>query len=194
MEDFELEPGEKILRLVRKHWFVFVLQFIPFLILAALPFLLVPLAKFLMANTPAGAPLYAPLVDFARAGLFGSPLMRLMVGTWWLFVWLAAFNLFTNYFLKAWLITNERIVDIDQHGFFRREVSSLLLDRVQDVTTDVNGVLATLIDFGNIHVQTAGTIERFHMRGVPNPKALRDVILQEVARVQKLNPNATGGV
>lgn len=194
MEDFELEPGEKIVRLARKHWFVFLLQFVPFVILAALPFLVVPLLHRIAAFSPAASPLSATLDPLLAAGLFGTPLLRLFFGSWWLFVWIAAFNLFTNYFLKAWLITNQRIVEIDQHGFFHREVSSLLLDRVQDVTTDVDGVLATLLNYGAIHVQTAGTIERFHMRGVPDAKGLRDIILQEVTRVQKLNPNAIGGV
>ncbi len=193
MEDFELEPGEKIVKLVRKHWFVFVLQFVPSAILAAVPFLILPAFSYIAAATPPGSPLPALFALMTNGTLLSNPWIRLALGSWWLAIWIAAFNAFTNYFLKAWLVTSERIVDINQKGFFNREVSSLLLDRVQDVTTDVDGILPTLFGFGNIHVQTAGTQERFHMHGVPDAKGLRDTILQEVARVQKLSPG-TGGV
>ena len=59
-------------------------------------------------------------------------------------------------FLNAWVLTNRRITTIKQRRFFNREVSSLLLPRIQDVTTNVTGVLPSLLGIGDIKVQSAG--------------------------------------
>jgi uncharacterized membrane protein YdbT with pleckstrin-like domain len=98
-------------------------------------------------------------------------------------VWTAAFGMSTRYYLTVWVITNLRIVDIKQHGFFNREVSSFLLTRVQDITTDVAGILGTLIGFGRLSVETAGKDEEFEMANIAHPEAVRDVIMAQVAQL-----------
>ena len=95
-------------------------------------------------------------------------------------MWGGAFAIFTRYFLNLWVVTNQRIVDMHQKSFFSREVSSLLLDRVQDVTVDTEGVLPSLLDIGDINVQTAGAVNRFSMCGLGHPSQLRDIILKYV--------------
>lgn len=185
MEDFELEPGEKIIKVQRKHWFVFLLEFIPYALLALIPFVIPSVLHFIATSTPADSPVFTMISTLGTTDLMENQWVRAILGIWWLAVWLTAFNVFTNYFLEAWLVTTERIVFIDQKGFFRREVSSLLLDRVQDVTTDVSGFFATTVDFGNIHVQTAGTEARFHMTGIPDAKGMRDIILRQVTLAQE---------
>jgi hypothetical protein len=168
--EFELEPGEAVLKEVRKHWFLFVLGLLPYLVLAFVPFLIPPAIRLV--------PQLAALSHFSG---WGTPLARLALGMWWLLLWSSAFSAFTQYFLNAWIITNQRIVEIEQQGFFDREVSSLLLNRIQDVTIDTRGLMHSLLDIGDINVQTAGTIDRFTMDNVPNPPALRDIILQHAA-------------
>ena len=40
-----------------------------------------------------------------------------------------------------WIITNDRILDIEQHGLFARTVSELRLHRVQDVTAEIKALI-----------------------------------------------------
>ncbi|MBI3572438.1 PH domain-containing protein [Candidatus Kaiserbacteria bacterium] len=167
MKEFELEPGEHVVETVRKHWFLFLADLLPFAILAILPLVI-----------PAALRTAGPLQTLAASFNFSLPLARVALALWWLLVWSAAFNSFTRYFLNAWILTNQRVVEIKQYGFFNREVSSLFLNRVEDVTTDTIGILVSLLDIGDINVQTAGTIERFTMRGIPHPAMLRDLILK----------------
>ncbi len=176
MEEFELEPGEVIVKEVRQHLFVLALRVIPILILAFLPWILFgALAVFAQMST-----------DAATAFLSFSPppgAMRFLTGIWLLVVWTALFGLLTRYYLTVWVITNLRIVDIRQHGFFSREVSSFMLTRVQDVTTNVSGFLATLVGFGVLSVETAGNDENFFMHGIAHPEHVRDIIMRQVAQL-----------
>ena len=177
MKEFELEPDEHIVRESRKHWFLFLGELLPYAILAVIPFAL----PNLLTLTPASAP-YAALLDYH------TPLARAALGVWLLITWTLAWSAFTKYFLNAWVLTNQRIVDIKQRGYFNREVSSLFLSRVQDVTTDVTGVLSSLLGIGNINVQSAGAVDEFVMRGIPRPEQMRDIILKYVST----KPAATG--
>ena len=52
-------------------------------------------------------------------------------------------------------MTNDRIVDIEQHGLFSRTISEVDLFRIQDVTVDIHGIIATLLNYGNLTVKTA---------------------------------------
>ncbi|HEY0010780.1 MAG TPA: PH domain-containing protein [Candidatus Paceibacterota bacterium] len=171
MEEFELEPGEHIITQVRQHLFVLFLRLVPYLLLALAPFVLAPVFTALMST---GAADSLPLAETSSSA-------RFFLGLWWLFLWMAIFHIVTKYFLTVWVITSHRIVDIKQIGFFRRRVSSFLLIRVQDVTTDVHGIFATLIGFGNINVETAGSHDTFCMRGIRFPEFIRDLIMREVA-------------
>lgn len=169
MPEFELEPGETMVLQVRKHWFLFLAELLPYAILAVVPFALRNLL-----------PLLPPLASYASALDYTSPLMRALVGIWLLVTWTAAWSAFTKYFLNAWILTSQRIIDIKQRRYFSREVSSLFLDRVQDVTTDVTGVVPSILGIGDINVQSAGATERFYMHGIPDPEHMRDLILRYV--------------
>lgn len=170
MKEFELEPGEHVVLEARKHWFIFFLQLLPYAILAVFPFALPKLLPF----APPLAP-YAAMLDYH------TPVMRVALGIWLLTAWTLAWSAFTRYFLNLWVLTNQRIVDIKQRGYFSRQVSSLFLNRVQDVTSDVQGILSSLLGIGKITVQSAGAVDEFHMYGIPRPEQMRDVILKYVS-------------
>jgi hypothetical protein len=174
MKEFELEPGEHIVKQVRKHWLLFLAGLLPYAILVIIPFALPKL----LALAP-------PLVSYASLFDFHTPLGRVTLGIWLLISWIGAWGSFTRYFLNVWVLTNQRIVTIKQRRFFVREVSSLLLPRVQDITTNVSGVISSLLDIGNIKVQSAGADVEFTMRGIHRPDQMRDIILKYVAEGSK---------
>ncbi len=177
MKEFELEPGEHVVKEARKHWFLFLGELLPYAILMAIPF---ALPKLLV--------LAPPLVRYATLFDYHTPLMRAGLGVWLLVSWTSAWGTFTRYFLNAWVLTNQRIVDIKQRRYFYREVSSLFLSRVQDVTTNVNGVLSSLLGLGDIKVQSAAEDVEFVMHGIPHHEQMRDIILKYVST----KPETTG--
>ena len=162
-----LGKDEHILVVTRKHWFVFFGQVIFIAILA-----IVPLIFFKIVKT------------FSILDIFYLPgnttfIFVSLSAFWLLFLWIVFFVIWTNYYLDILVLTTKRIISIDQRGLFFRDVSDFRLDRIQDVTVEVRGILATLIKFGDIHIQTAGEDRDFMMRGVPMPYKLKETILNE---------------
>ncbi len=78
-----------------------------------------------------------------------------------------------------WVITNKRLIDVEQFGFFHREVSTLRMEQIQDITVETRGIVATLLNFGNIHVQSAAESREFTIRGIPNPKKIKELIFKQ---------------
>lgn len=147
---------------------------VPFVFLAYLPTLFIPFLHFIATVIPHSG-------EVATFAIANNPLVRLFYGLWLLMLWSMAFNTVTRYYLNQWIITNTRIIDIHQYGYFSREVSSVLLVRVQDVSSDVEGLFGTLLGYGRLTVQSAGEAEHFTMDDIADPQGLRDLIAHEIA-------------
>jgi uncharacterized membrane protein YdbT with pleckstrin-like domain len=101
-----------------------------------------------------------------------------LYAVWILVVWSYLFMAITDYALDRWYITNKRLIDVEQEGLFNRRVSSLQLDKIQDVTVDVNGLLATFLSYGNLLVQSAGTSREFELVTARLPQKSREMIME----------------
>ena len=92
---------------------------------------------------------------------------------------LSAFVIWTNFWLDMWIVTNKRILHIDQITLFSRQVAATRIDRVQDVRAKISGIIETMLNFGSLQVQTAGASSASMLiRGIPNPNNVRKVILR----------------
>ena len=68
---------------------------------------------------------------------------------------------------------------VDQRGFFRRFISSFRLERLQDINTEVNGIIATILDYGTVEAQTAGSShETFVGYYMPKPQEIKAEIIR----------------
>lgn len=170
-----LLPNEKILHTVRRHGFIFALEAATFIILMLLPLsaLIFPGVKGFL-NT-----------SFVVTGnIFTFCLF--LYSIWVLVFWLLISILWTDYYLDAWVVTDLRLIDIDQRGLFNRKISAVRHDMIQDVTIKIPGVLATFIKYGDIQVQTAGETAQFEFKGVADPEGVKAIILAEHHRAHDL--------
>jgi hypothetical protein len=166
-EQVQLEPDEKVLKIVRKHWFVIITELLLAFFMLLLPFFIL-FAVVLFPDTLAKIDLdlssFAGLIVFAIAGW---TIMTLMVG----------FATWTHYYLDLWIITNKRIILVDQVHFFNRNISMFRLERLQDINVSTTGIIATLLNFGTMKVQTAGAhASHFKTAGLPDPRNLQAMI------------------
>jgi hypothetical protein len=91
---------------------------------------------------------------------------------------------FINWFFNVYIVTNERIVDVDFINILYKQVSSTRLNLIQDVTVKTGGVVRAFFDYGDVFVQTAGTEANFDFHAVPHPQQVAHEIekLMELAR------------
>jgi Bacterial PH domain len=165
-EKIELEPGEVVLITVRKHWFVIFSELFGSVILALAPLCILIFFMF--------DPELPDVITLSREHLLTVTYFLL---TWVLLCTLTCFTIWTHYYLDLWLITDRRIIVIDQVHFFNRKVSSFRLERLQDVKVVINGIIPTFLNYGTLHAHTAGsTEENFTTTGLPDPRELQAII------------------
>ena len=165
-------PNERIILLVRRHWFVLFIRCLLWGIVGLLP---LALALLLPGDLQGMA-----------GSVIGYPLLVIGLSLYYLFLWLFVLNTFVDYFLDVWIVTNERILNIEQDQLFSRTASEQKLSRVQDVTSEVKGIFATFLGFGDVHVQTAGEKARFNFEQVPNPTE----VARKIASLAELKRHA----
>jgi hypothetical protein len=119
------------------------------------------------------ASVYLPGLFEDTAGI----ITKLFTQVYLLFLTLSLFLIWLSYYLSVQIVTDRRIVDIDQVGLFSHTVSELHIENIEDVTSETNGLFGTIFNYGMVFVQTAGTIERFEFDNVPNPTAIEKLIL-----------------
>jgi uncharacterized membrane protein YdbT with pleckstrin-like domain len=155
-------PDEKILRVLHRHWFDIASQFFAILGMLLLFFGSYYLTAYLYPNLR--DPILQNLFSFLRNLFF-------------IVIWIVFFIIWIDYYFDIWIVTDKRIVNIEQKGLFAREVSELQLEKIQDVTIDVRGVIPTFLNYGDIQVQTAGKEEKFLFHNIPDPYAMKDTIM-----------------
>ncbi len=124
---------------------------------------------------------------------FWGPIGALLFSTYLLVVAVITMAQVTDYFLDMWIVTNERIINIEQKGLFARTVSELRLNQVQDITSEMHGFLATFLTFGNVYIQTAGERERFIFKNIDNPDEIKLQIARLVTDCKKRHGDGTLG-
>src|SRR3990167_7284967 len=89
------------------------------------------------------------------------------------FLMLFLFVHWLEFYLDVWVVTNERVINVDQRRLFSRRVSEVRLAQVQDITSEVEGFLHTFFKFGDINLQTAAESGKFTFKNIPNPDNVR---------------------
>ena len=163
------ENGEKVVLLLRRHPYIILTKLLFFAILILVP---------------------ATILAFFSPFLYSNDILGLFIfisSLWYLFIWSGIFYSLTMYSLDVWIVTDRRIIDSTQNGFFNRTISELHLSRIQDISVQTKGVIHTLLKFGDLYVQTAGTEERFKFSQIPNPEKVKDEIMR-LASLHQVHP------
>ena len=102
---------------------------------------------------------------------------------WYLITTAYFLESFLTWFLNVYIVTDERIIDIDFYNLIYKEVSDANIDKIQDVTYKMGGVVRTLFNYGDVLIQTASEVPNFDFLAVPHPdkivKVLQDLRIEE---------------
>lgn len=89
---------------------------------------------------------------------------------------LVLFYYWIAWFFSIFIITDQRLIQITQKGFFNRTVVDIGLDKIQNINYQIKGFQQTVLGFGTILVQTfVGdmVIDKVH-----HPHELQDKIVK----------------
>lgn len=165
-------PNEKILHIIHRHWFNMLVQYIPIFAILGVMFISITMYPYIFTN-------------FADAG---ARVLFYFIQTFFLlFIWIYGFVIWFDYYLDIWIITTHRVVNVEQKGLFSRQVSELKYNQIQDVSTDVKGFFPTILNFGDLTVQTAAEQSRFLFRSVGNPYKIKSYIMHLQKRKNETN-------
>lgn len=165
------QSDENVVVLLRQHWFVLIGALFAFLILFVIPFAA-----------------YAFLGQYIN-GLGLNSLFWFLVSIYIIFCWLGFFYKIMIYLLDTWIVTDHRIVNSRQVGFFNREIAEMRISRVQDISTSLNSPISTFLNFGDLEVQSAGTETKFLFKNLPNPNHAKEIIMQASNEFARRHPN-----
>lgn len=148
-----LKKDETVVAIIRKHWITLVW---PVLIILVGVGLLIAFMDFFFA---------------ARWSLIVWIILLVAIAS------IAGYYWAVHYF-DSFIITDMRIIDIDQRGLFKRVVSETTFDKVQDVTYAIVGFFATTMNYGTVSVQTGGAEARIELDHVGEPRRVQEILLE----------------
>lgn len=171
---------ERITYRIRSHFITTVPAILLFLI-----FLGIPLLFYWLTTTR-----FAPNLQLKPVIIL---LLALSAGVYYLSIGLFYFTYFVNYYLDLLIITNDRLLHVEQEGLFARTISEVDLYKIQDITSTVNGFFPSMFNYGNLMIQTAGAVEKFIIINIPHPENLRQKILDLAEEDRKFH-SKTGNI
>lgn len=155
-------PTEHVVLLLRKHpitqvpWLFFTVVF------AFFPFLF------------SYFPMYAFLPLSYRFGI---------QSLWYLALFGYAFQSFLRWFYNVYILTDERVIDVDFISLAQKNITAAKIDNIEDITSESAGFSSTFFNHGNVLIQTAGAQQEITFEAVPQPAkvtaVLNDLILEE---------------
>jgi hypothetical protein len=164
------KADEQILLVLHRYWFDILSQF--FLIFGML---------FLLVGSFASLPALFPNL---RGSHFEN-LFYFLENLFFIFIWIVSFLIWIDYYFDIWIVTDRRIVNIEQKALFSRCISELELEKVQDITTNVHGMIPTFLNYGDLQVQTAAEQEKFLFHNIPDPYSVKDLIMNLQKKQEK---------
>ncbi len=128
---------------------------------------------------------FVPFLLFASPMLdFLTPSLKFAVVVGW-YSLLLSFILesFLVWFFNVFIVTDERIIDVDFMSLIYKNISSAKIESIEDITAATGGFLGSMVDFGTVYIQTAGETPQLEFEDVPHParisKILNELILEE---------------
>jgi hypothetical protein len=154
---------EMVVIVVREHWFRLFSKVLLIAVLSLLPVVF----KLLLVDT-----------QFLNTSNTAGAIVSSISAVYYLSLLVALFVVFVLYYLNLHIVSENRIVDIDQTGILFHEVSELNIETIEDVSSETKGLIGNLLNYGTVHIQTAGAKERFEFDNVPHPENIAKVILE----------------
>lgn len=145
------------------------------------------------------------VIGYVAAFFFREIINAVEIGMY-VFLWIATLLWgwwqFEDWHNDTYQITNQYVYDVDRRPLgFGEDRKVAELSRVENVKTEQDGLLPTIFNYGNVHIETAGVDSNMVFENVRNPRGVQNQIFakrtkfnqqQEEARAKRqLDQNTT---
>jgi len=149
---YKLNPDEKFVGLVRKHWFLLILPLAEALVIILL--LIIFVNKTLIFRQ-------SLLISFALGLIYAAYIVYKWI------IWRADF----------YVVTSRRIIRIAQSGILDRTLGEISLGDISDIFLKTRGLSAAVFKFGTVAI-TLESGRIFEMKNISNPDRVYQVVIK----------------
>jgi hypothetical protein len=154
------EPGEKIIFILRRS----IVTNIPWIVISTIGLILPIIYMRYVLNNP----------DFSI--ITPQKFETILLVVWWILVILYTIESFITWYFNTYIVTDQRLIDVDFTPLFNKRVSETTYDKIEDTAFNMTNVVQTVFNYGNVFVQTAAEKREFEFDRVPKPARVQDVI------------------
>ena len=152
----KLLPDEQIIKVFRKHWFIFLLDVLLVILAALIPFAVYFLPK-----------------EWTQLIKSITPFLSTLYLAWSVILFFGILVMATTYFFDIWVLTNKRLIDVDQINLFKRDISEIRLEHIVDLNIKIFGIINTFLKIGTVEVESSGAVKEFSLRNIADPEQAR---------------------
>ncbi len=123
-----------------------------------------------------------------QLGIFGSvPSGFIFIGkmTWYLVTLMYAFEKFLYWYYSVFIVTNERVVDIDFDNLTYRNITYANLNHIEEPEMIRGGFVRSIFQYGDLLVTTASEKPSLEALGIPWPQKAVDIISRLAEELEK---------
>ncbi len=140
----DLRPWEKLVAVIRRHWII-----------------LIMLKWYLLWFT---------LFNVLMFGVFWFQLwISLIMIVFWMFFLIWLYIEWLNHELDIFIITDNRVIFVEQKSFLNRSKTECNLWQIQEVKSTTSWLLPNLLWYGGLRIVTAWSTDDLEMSFVPEP-------------------------
>ena len=170
----DLREKEEVVEIKRRHFLVLLVEILPLILFLIIGVIAAIVIFFVSFSLPEIVTEIIPGLADVKMRL----LILYFISIGMIIIWQIALVIFANYFLDCWIITNERTIHTELKSLFGRILSSIPHTKIQDITVNINGIIPTLLKYGDLQIQTAGQFNEFIFKQIPEPYKTKEIIFR----------------
>jgi len=120
------------------------------------------------------------LYPLFQKGTWGVILFAIMVFAGFIL----AIRTFIVWYYGELLITNQRVINFKQKGFFDRQIFGIEYNKINDVSSQVKGIFKTIFHYGNIEISVYPN-NKVTIKDIPKPEITQRLITQLCQKVKR---------
>ncbi len=124
------------------------------------------------------------LIPYLAIRFIQGPSLFMIVAIYAVSIALIIWYFVYGYLNSVSVLTDQRILSVNQKGFFFRQINEAELTRIQDVSSDVKGILETMFGFGDVTIRTASKDSLLVLRRIADPYSAQQAIVRSLKDVK----------